>query len=363
MSSTSHKAEEWLYKAVKLNPRNFDAWTVLGHCLWAKGQLAQAKNCFLTSLEQTENAEALRQLSMIVRQIQQKNVDPATILEESIRYAKRSIELEPTNHKSWYVLGNAHCTKFFSVSHDMLDLKKSLICYEKSEGFGGSINPDLYYNRGNVLRYMQEYDAAVSAYRRAATIDPNIEQTHEFIEEIREFVTRTRDLVNTGGKLKKKKLSTLTTQLLDEIKPNAVGPTTLPLGSDLRALGCGVGEVQSSSPTRNFVGTSIAVKVVMAVTKGSVPPESFLCVDSRGSFVVVSVYNLAMNGASQFNTDETVVIVDPAVKDVYFTGLADSPELFFSVVQVTQLEKISVGGKFLNRAGIAAPTLSVDVFE
>ena len=65
MTATSHKAEEWLYKAVKLNPRNADAWTVLGHCLWTKGQLAQARNCFLSSLEQAENAEALRQLSMI----------------------------------------------------------------------------------------------------------------------------------------------------------------------------------------------------------------------------------------------------------------------------------------------------------
>lgn len=372
LPTTSHKAEEWLYKAVKLNPRNFDAWTVLGHCLWAKGQLAQAKNCFLTSLEQCENAEALRQLSMIVRQMQQKNASPSAILDESIRHAKRSIELESSSHKSWYVLGNAHCTRFFSVSHDMLDLKKSLMCYDKSESFGGSINPDLYYNRGNVLRYMQQYEDAVTAYSRAASIDPNIEQTAEAIDEIKEFVSRTKELVASGGKLKKKKLNSLTAQLSAEIAPGA----TVSVGSDLEALGvkpvaadAGVDRSVMSAPSsRQFPGVSIALKVVMSVTKGSVPPESFLCVDSKGVFVVVSVYNLAVNGASQFNTEETLVVVDPQVKDVYFTsggqvGGEVSSELAFSVIQVLQLEKISVGGKFLNRASIAAPTLSVDVFE
>lgn len=372
LSTTSHKAEEWLYKAVKLNPRNFEAWTVLGHCLWAKGQLAQARSCFLTSLEQAESAEALRQLSMIVRQIQQANVNPATILDESIRHAKRSIELEPNNHKSWYVLGNAHCTRFFSVSHDMMDLKKSLMCYQKSENFGGSINPDLYFNRGNVLRYMQQYSAAVEAYSRAASIDPNIEQTADAIDEITEFVSRTRELVASSGKLKKKKLSAMTTQLQQEIAASAIG---ISLDSDLEALGCKVSTsqafntsaVKASSADREYPGVSIALKVVLAVTKGTVPPESFLCVDAKGAFVVVSVYNLAVNGASQFNTDETVVVVDPRVKDVYFSqgnksGEDTSLEVCFSIIQVVQLEKISVGGKFLNRAGIAAPTLSVDVF-
>ena len=368
--STSHKAEEWLYKAVKLNPRNFEVWTVLGHCLWAKGQLAQAKNCFTTSIEQTENAEANRQLSMIVRQIQQKNVNPSTILDESIRYAKRSIELEMSNHKSWYVLGNAHCTRFFSVSHDMMDLKKSLMCYEKSESFGGSINPDLYYNRGNVLRYMQQYAAAVNAYSEAARIDPNIEQTSEAIEDIREFVSRTKDLISSGAKMKKKKLDALMNQLNEATKTAAEGSAAV--SSDVRALGCRSSEASpadSSSPERQYSDMSIALKVVMAITKGTVPPESFLCVDSRGNFVVLSVYNLAVSGSSQFNTDATVVVVDPNVKDIYYKldsseGNGDGDSTYcFSVIQVLQLEKISVGGKFLNRSGIAAPSLSVDVFE
>jgi tetratricopeptide (TPR) repeat protein len=256
----------------------------------------------------------------------------------------------------------------------MMDLKKSLMCYEKSESSGGTINPDLYFNRGNVLRYMQQYDAAVAAYSKAATIDPNIEQTSEAIDEIREFVARTKELVASGGKLKKKKLTSLTAQLAQEISATSAGApahNAITLGSDLATLGCCAPAAAAPSPAvldRQFPGTSVALKVVMWVTKGTVPPESFLCVDSKGNFVVVSVYNLAMNGASQFNTDDTVVIVDPIVKDVYYQsssahGASAAKEFCFSTIQVLQLEKISVGGKFLNRSGIAAPTMSVDVFE
>ncbi len=71
--ATSNKAIEWLKRAVKLNPRNSDGWSTLGHCYWAKGELTEARGCFLQSIEQSENAEAFRHLSMICRQIQEKN--------------------------------------------------------------------------------------------------------------------------------------------------------------------------------------------------------------------------------------------------------------------------------------------------
>ncbi len=113
---------------------------------------------------------------------------------------------------------------------------------------------------------------------------------------------------------------------------------------------------------------SLSLKIVMPVSKGNVPPESFLCVDALGKFAVISVHYIKVGGTSQFTTDETIVVVDPNVRDVYFdqTGLGDSfstSRYCFSVIQVFQLEKVSVGGKFISRSTIAAPTLSVDVFE
>jgi hypothetical protein len=375
--SSSQRAEEWLFKAVKLDPRNYAAWTALGHCLWAKGQLAQAKSCFLQSVEQSENAEALRQLSMINRQIQEKNADPVAIMDQSIKYAKRGIELEPNNHKSWYYLGNANLTRFFSVSHDTVDLKKSLACYDRSEKLGGSINPDLYYNRGNVLRYLQQYEAAISAYAMSLTLDPHMDQAQAAIQDIHEFLSKTTDLVVSGGKLKRKKANALSAQLREE--SNSL--TSSVAFSSLSSLGCRAvpaeetetpspaAEAASSAAARTYSGVSVALKVIMPVTKGSVPPESFLCVDAFGTFAVLSVYNLAVDGTSQFSTDDTVVVVDPIVQDVLTRaptsteGAGSADKYCFSIIQVLQLEKISVGGRFVNRQTIAAPSLSVDVFE
>lgn len=35
---------------VKLNPSLADAWLCLGNCIWKKGDLASAKNCFSLAL-------------------------------------------------------------------------------------------------------------------------------------------------------------------------------------------------------------------------------------------------------------------------------------------------------------------------
>ena len=35
---------------VKLNPSLADAWLCLGNCIWKKGDLASAKNCFTLAL-------------------------------------------------------------------------------------------------------------------------------------------------------------------------------------------------------------------------------------------------------------------------------------------------------------------------
>lgn len=43
-------AEESLSKALKLNPALIEAWNELGECLWKKGKVRDAKNCFENAL-------------------------------------------------------------------------------------------------------------------------------------------------------------------------------------------------------------------------------------------------------------------------------------------------------------------------
>lgn len=366
-------------KAVKQDPRNAGAWTALGHCLWSRGQLDQARSCFLQALEQGETAEALRQLSMIVRQIQSKTTDPAAVMDESIRYAKEAIKLDVNHHVSWYVLGNAHCTRFFSVSQDVTDLKKAVVAYDRSEKLGGDINPDLYFNRGNVLRYLQEYDAACAAYRRSKEIDPHMQGVDEAVDNITDFLARTAELVASGGKLKKKRMtslqSDLATHALTSSVPVAVGgavSTKDASWTSLRSLGVGSPSASAGAATTAPPGTAIALKVVMSVTKGNVPPESFLCMDSEGTFAVLSVYNLGVEGTAQFDTDETIVVIEPIIKHIHAAPStaassaatsSASTTTMFSAIQVQRLERISIGGRYLRRSSIAAPSLTVDVFS
>lgn len=65
------EAEDHLSKAVKLNPSLGDAWLSLGNCIWKKGDLSAAKNCFMLALTKGPNKKILCQLSMLERRMVQ----------------------------------------------------------------------------------------------------------------------------------------------------------------------------------------------------------------------------------------------------------------------------------------------------
>ena len=65
------QAEENLSKSIKLMPTKVEAWDALGHVYWKKQDIHQSKKCFEGSLEQDDkNKQALRNLSMVYRQLQ-----------------------------------------------------------------------------------------------------------------------------------------------------------------------------------------------------------------------------------------------------------------------------------------------------
>lgn len=52
-----HFDSEWiLILQVKLNPSLGDAWLCLGNCIWKKGDLPSARNCFSLALSKVRNA-------------------------------------------------------------------------------------------------------------------------------------------------------------------------------------------------------------------------------------------------------------------------------------------------------------------
>mmetsp|Transcript_14412 Transcript_14412/g.21628 ORF Transcript_14412/g.21628 Transcript_14412/m.21628 type:complete len:425 (-) Transcript_14412:116-1390(-) len=354
-------AEEWLTKAVKLDPSNVSAWIALGQCAWKKGNLSQAKHFLNESLQYGETQEALQDLSMITRQIRVQGEDPSVAMDESIRLAKRAIQLDLNDHKSWYVFGNAHCMRFFSVSQDVSDLKKALTAYTKSESLGGDCNPDLFYNRGNVHRYLQEYAAAVSSYARSVSIDPSFTEATEAGDDVRSFLTRTKELVAHTGYVQRKRLDKIVARLK----------------SSRHSHGC-VG-FRSLLPGEN-VGTSLAVCVLMPATKGDIPPETFLCVDVDGFCGFVSMYNLGHNvpppspeqvlcvSAPYLNTSSLVPPSSPTEVDTTTDSLPAPPQTVREtehplLAQVYNLENVKVEGRALNYRAVAPPQLKVNLFD
>ena len=99
----SRQAEENLSKSLKLIPTKRDAWDALGHVYWKKSDLAAAKNCFESSLEQEpNNREILRNLSMVYRQQQTDDIEVRKAnFAKSIQLANKACTIDMRDSQSW----------------------------------------------------------------------------------------------------------------------------------------------------------------------------------------------------------------------------------------------------------------------
>ena len=99
----SKQAEDFLSKSLKLIPTKRDAWDALGHVYWKKNDLAAAKNCFESSLEQEpNNREILRNPSMVYRQQQTDDVEVRKAnFAKSIQLANKACTLDMRDSQSW----------------------------------------------------------------------------------------------------------------------------------------------------------------------------------------------------------------------------------------------------------------------
>lgn len=371
-------AEDYLARAIKLDPSNENAWMAMGQLAWKKGDVSQAKHLFEESLKHTETKEAYQDLSMITRQISPPGAkDQGGVMQDSIKLAKKAISLDVNDHKSWYIFGNALCMNFFTVTNDISDLNKALAAYKKSESLGGHCNPDLFYNRGNVHRYMQNYALAIDSYKRTVDIDPSsFSQTNDCLEEVTRFVNRVNDITLHKGHIKKKKFHAIVTNL--QHSPHKGSPTCF------RDLTNGVN-----------LSTTISVKVLMIVTKASVPPECFVCVDACGQCAVVSIFNLSSD-APPLTSNQVVTIINPVVNsralniedqenaEVEVIESADasragtvpaagpptsgacvsaSTNFHAMLIQVHNIENLRVDGRQISSKIMASPRLKVDLFS
>ncbi|KDO64748.1 hypothetical protein CISIN_1g020060mg [Citrus sinensis] len=205
-------AEDHLSKAVKLNPSLADAWLCLGSCIWKKGDLPAAKNCFNLALSKGPNKKILCQLSMLERSMAQGSENQAEIVEESIQHAKEAITLDVKDGNSWYNLGNACLTSFFVTgSWDHSKLLQSLKAYQNAEKDERmKSNPDLYFNCATVNKYLENYERALSGFEASALKDPSLNATEE-VQMMVNLLDKIENLLK--GHAKTKRVASLASSL------------------------------------------------------------------------------------------------------------------------------------------------------
>ncbi|KAJ6982066.1 tetratricopeptide repeat protein 5-like [Populus alba x Populus x berolinensis] len=342
------EAEDHLSKAVKLNPSLADAWLCLGNCIWKKGDLPSAKNCFNLALSKGANKKILCLLSMLERRMAQGedfkffyfllftlfkplaslafcSENQAQIVEESIQHAKDAITLDVKDGNSWYNLGNACLTSFFVTgAWDHSKLLQSLKAYQNAEKDERmESNPDLYFNCATVNHYLENYERALSGFEAAALKDPSLNAT----EEVQKMVNLLDKLENLlRGQARTKRLASLASSL-----------AAVNLNSSYKRA-----SVDQLSEGLNRA-VAIVGKVLFFVKQENATPLYYLVCDSNQICFVLSVYGMRNDAIKE---GDQLTLLEPYYHYVDFSW--KGKHYNFKSVRVDFTEQVLVNGKVLS---------------
>lgn len=304
------EAEDQLSVAVKLDPSRIDAWNALGNCLWKKGDLKGAMSCFTGASKQKKNAVSLRQQSMLMRQLGETPTEKLNNIKESVNIATQAVSVDVSDAESWYILGNAFMAKFFSCDHLPEDLTSAMKAYKRADKDGNNRNPDLHFNRANVLMFQEEYDAAVEGFKKAASIDPSL-PAGDHVDGIIRHVSRVANLVETKASLKPKKLKALTDSLpVEQLKKHVAESKK----ADEREFVT----LSELKPGANK-GKMVVLKLVIAAIRSEHPPWTVVVVDHEAHSAALSLYHLDKEACERLGGKDTLIVLDPVVKMIKLT--------------------------------------------
>ncbi|KRX00302.1 hypothetical protein PPERSA_10801 [Pseudocohnilembus persalinus] len=318
----SQQAEEVLSKALKLDPSSLETWNTLGHILWKKKDYLNAKKMFEGAIEQCgKNKQSLRYLSIVLRCIgngseRNKNV------EKSIELANEAVKLDLKDGESWYVLGNAYLSNFFVNLKTIDELKKSLQAYIQAEKNLTKPNPDLFYNRGTIFQYLEDYKKAIEQYNKASELDSTLQASNQ-IQYMQNKVNTIVELIKNRGKIKQKRLQnmvkTIPTALRNQVQNSQYTVT------NLSGLKEGINK-----------GFILTCKITHNISKKGEVPATFLFTDSQTSFAALSIYNTSDDIYDQVKENADVYIVDPMIKNIKIN------EESYSCIQVFDIKNLFV---------------------
>jgi tetratricopeptide (TPR) repeat protein len=297
-----------------------------------------------------KNKTALRSLSMIIRTKETQSLEEKQkIAQESLDFAKKAITLDMSDGFSWYIYGNAFFYKAFIDKTQYKDLRLALSAYNKAQDKVSKYkNPDLFYNRGVVHAYLEDYQNAFNDFNEAHKIDETL-GSDKLCKAILEIVKSTSKSIKNMCGLKPKKLAQILTtiphKLKDDVKYELMKGNEFIEGKNINKL--------------------ITGKIIAHVKSSFDVPISFVCVDYSSNFFCLSVYNISTEFVNSISyMTSTFVVLEPDVKKISMVLEEDGNEkkIEYFCIQVSELNSLLVDGKFCSGYG-SSSTLNSTFFN
>lgn len=287
------EAEEFLSKAVKLDPKMVEAWNALGECFWKKKELQSAKDCFMGALARLRNKESLCKLSMLLRQLDGTSAERSKNITESLTVAKEALTFDLNDGYSWFILGNAYLALFFANMDTAEHIRLATKAFKRADLDPTQVknNPDLHQNYACLLDYQEDYVNAIARYQLASQLCPGWLTPIENIEKIQETCFKVHEHIQGQNVMKPKRVADLVAQLDSTSRYVPLKQLSL-----------------HANP-----GKVVEGKVVFQV-RDHIAAQIFIVVDRESTWFCVTVYNMAPN---VIKIEDTIVVPDPFFRPIF----------------------------------------------
>ncbi|KAL0221612.1 hypothetical protein RCL1_001466 [Eukaryota sp. TZLM3-RCL] len=312
------EAESYLSKAIKLDPGLLEAYFYLADVYTQQQHWLQAKQVLEAGIERNRSAQQLSLLSRVIRHVPASTEVPLnSLLDQSVALSKEALDLDLTRGDSWLSYALSLTTRFFRHSTPVLsDLNKAMLAFNKAQKFEDQqSNPDLYYNRAQISKYLLNYSGALSDYSKCQSIDPSFSQAGDEHSRLLSFVRNTASLNGRIKSLNRKKVEKMTSSILSSFSSEFVTLKTLKKGIPL------------------------ALRVFSVISDPSSLPCIVTCYDSTGEPVNVAFYDV---DAGAFKGQPVLSIVNPVINIVNVP--VKDRVITFPVISVINSDGVLING-------------------
>ena len=338
------QAEEFLSKAVKLDPKLTEAWTCLGDSYCKQDNFQAAKDCFISALSHNKDKHALRNLSTITRALGQDNQG----VKDSLQMAKEALQMDFNDGASWLTLGNAYLAQYFANLQNSTFMKQALSAYSKAEQNSTTRhNYTLFYNKASALEYLENFPEAISSYKSVIQLNPTFTEAQVKKDSLMKYLHDVTTLVSNKGKIREKKLKSL----VEKIKPSVDVGTFAPVFTkdstecfkNIKQLSHGF------NPKCLLVG-----RVVGSVYSEGRICQTFCLIDQEFMCTAVMVYNTSSKWGVCIG--DAIVINEPTFKEVSMDS--ENNPIFFPAIRIDFPTHLLINGKLPTRNTIAPASLT-----